>query len=216
MYNRNQHFETMKKQALLIFISFLLLSGSAFSQKFPYSTFQSASVTYLGLDFTHARFVDELAFQEPSALPKLIKQWNHMSTLEPEKYNFAAAVMKDNVKENLEIMDARNAMIDPTTVIQNKPYNLNIDDIPRYAGEINFEDIQGLAAFFIVETYDKPQLIGSYYFVIYDVDNDEVLFVKKYVEKPRGFGLKNFWARTYYLILEQIKVDMKKYWSKGK
>ena len=81
---------------------------------------------------------------------------------------------------------------------------------------VDYGDLNGLVVYFIVGTYNKGAVLSTYFLVLYDIDNSELLFMKKYSAKPGGFGFKNYWARTYYEVLLQVEKDMKKKWSKGK
>ena len=204
----------MKKNTLILLTLILLISTLTHAQKFPYQTYMSSDVTYLGLDFTHARMVDTYAFPDAQNLQgTLLYQWNHMVTSEPDKYNIPKYFGKPTIVVNLDIMDERNRNIDASTLIQENPYTFNQDEIPQIVKTIDFGDIKGLAMFYVVVSYNKVALIGSYYLVLYDIDNSEILFVKSYNAKPKGFGLRNFWAKTYYKVLKATSSDRTSIWS---
>jgi hypothetical protein len=206
--------KTLKSLAVLIFS---ILSFSIVAQDFPLETYKSSKVTYLGLDYTHTRFIDDIAFMNADELVnKYMKLWNHMLVSEPEKYNFKKFTDKSSAIIDLKMMKERNAKIDPSTIVQNDFFDLKLNEIPQIVRTMDFGDLDGLAIFYIVGTYNKNTAVASYFFVIFDVNQDEILFTKKYTTEPGGFGLKNYWARTYYNVLTMLEKDYKKKWSKGK
>ena len=207
----------MKSIKSLLTYSFLLITIAMYSQDFPYETYKSSKVTYLGLDYTQARFVDDVAFVSAEELStKFFKTWNRMLVTEPDKYDFKKFTDKANAIIDLSIMDERNSKIDPSNIIQNDFFDLKQSEIPQIVRSMDFGDLDGLVAFFIVGTYNKNAALASYFLVLFDVDQVEILYTKKYTSKPAGFGFKNYWARTYYEVLLQVEKDNKKKWSKGK
>lgn len=206
------------KKAIFLLVAVMLISVSnLFSQDFPYETFKSSKVTYLGLDYTHARFVDDLAFTSPDELvSKFFKTWNHMLIVEPDKYDFKKFTDKSTAIIDLNMMDERNSKVDVANVVQNDFFELKQNEIPQIVRGMDFGALDGIAVFFVVGTYNKNAAIASYFLVLFDIDQDEIIYTKKYVTKPSGFGFKNYWARTYYEVLLQLEKDNKKKWSKGK
>ena len=206
----------MKKYSLFLLTQLILFSSHVNAQVFPYETYMSSNVTYLGLDFTHARLVDTYAFADTEIVRgTLLYQWNHMVTSEPDKYDVPKYFGKPTIVLNLKIMDDRNSKIDATTLIQDGFYTLKRDEVPQIVSSIDFGGLEGLAVFFIVGSYNKIILNGAYFLVVYDIDHSEILYVKNYSAKPKGFGLRNFWAKTYYTILKQVQSDWKRNWPNG-
>jgi hypothetical protein len=101
----------MKKNSLLLLTQLILLSGIINAQVFPYKAYMSSNVTYLGLDFTHARMVDSYAFPDVEKLQGSLLQWNHMVTSEPDKYDITKFLKKPSIVINLDIMDKRNIIL---------------------------------------------------------------------------------------------------------
>jgi hypothetical protein len=206
----------MKKNSLFLLTQLFLFSGFVNAQVFPYETYMSSNVTYLGLDFTQARLVDTYAFPDAENIRgTLLYQWNHMVTSEPDKYDIPKYFGKPNIVLDLKIMDDRNSKIDDSTLVQDEYYSLKKIDIQIVVNTIDFGELEGLAMFFIIGTYNKVVLNGTYFLVLYDINNTEILYVKKYSAKPKGFGLRNFWARTYYHVLKYVNSDWKNEWPIG-
>jgi hypothetical protein len=131
-----------------------------------------------------------------------------MVTSEPDKYDITKFFKKPSIVINLDIMDERNGNIDASTLIQDNSYKFQEGDITEIVSAIDFGDLNGLAMFYVVMSYNKVDLKGYYYLVLYDIDNSELLFVKPYNAKPKGFGLRNFWAKTYHLVLKEASSDI--------
>jgi len=207
----------MKNTNYVFALILSIISLSLNAQNFPLERYQSEKVTYLGIDFTQTRFIDDIAFKSSTLLTtKYFKLWNHMIISEPDKYDFKKFTDKSDAIIDLNIMNERNSLVDSNLIVQNEFFDLKREDIPQIAQTIDFGQIDGMATFFVVGTFNKNALMATYFLVVYDISQAEVIFIKKYTAKPGGFGFKNYWARTYYDVLLQVEKDYKKKWSKGK
>ncbi|NOX86391.1 MAG: hypothetical protein GXO86_10590 [Chlorobi bacterium] len=56
----------------------------------------------------------------------------------------------------------------------------------------------------IAESYSKPNVQGAYYVTFFDIATKKVLSTERMLAKPGGFGLRNYWAKTYYTVLKEV------------
>jgi hypothetical protein len=73
----------------------------------------------------------------------------------------------------------------------------------------------GLGCVFVVQSFDKAKVQGDIYVVLFDVVSKKIFVNKKMEEKPGGFGMKAYWARTILGAIEESQSEYSK-WIKGK
>ena len=66
------------------------------------------------------------------------------------------------------------------------------------------EDMKGIGLVFIAESYSKPNVQGAYYVTFFDMETRKVLYTERMLGKPSGFGLRNYWAGSYYNVLKDV------------
>jgi hypothetical protein len=194
----------MKKITTIILL--LILSTLTFGQNFPVNRFKTDSVVWLGLDYTLARFVDRGAFPNPEIIVSTyIPKWNNMVYKEAEKYNIKNYFEKLDMTYNLTYSDSFNKEINPNVIIHNQYYSINketlVSDVSKYANS----RFNGIGVVMYTESYNKQALQGSYYLILLDLNTGDILYTEKITRKPSGFGITNFWIRTFYDALKSIK-----------
>ena len=193
----------------LFSLSIIIFSTFNLSGQSTYSNYADSPKTFLGIDYTSAKFVGSVGFPKTSTIPNYIKQWNNFVLSEPSKYDVAKAFNDSKVTIDLSQTQKRNSTIDTNDIVQELAYSFSSKEAEEIALSYSFKGIKGLAILVVAECYNKPALLGSHYVIIVDTDTKEVIYNKKYSFKPKGFGRKNFWAKTYYSLLKELPKDLK-------
>ena len=196
------------KKSTFLFIALFTVSA-VFAQSFK-AQFKSANKTWLGIDYTAAKFIGSEGFNAPTELPGFAYKWNQFVFSEADKYNLKKAFYSQNVTINLEQVNERNAKIDGPGNVQETDYTMSEEEAQKIALSYDFSELEGVAIMLVTESYNKLSQKGTYWLVIVDVATKEVIYTKKYVCKAGGFGFKNYWARTFYEALNDIEDDMKR------
>ena len=76
------------------------------------------------------------------------------------------------------------------------------EQVEEIALSYNLKGIDGLAILYIAECYNKKMLVGSYYLVILDSKTNEIVYNFRFTSNPKGFGIKNYWAKTFFTTLK--------------
>ena len=63
----------------------------------------------------------------------------------------------------------------------------------------------GLGLCMIMQTLDKPGELGTFVFVLFDIDSRKVISHWTLSGTPAGFGVRNYWAHSVYEALEKVK-----------
>lgn len=129
------------------------------------------------------------------------------SYTEREKY-IEKALEGKNVTFSADMIKDMNMEIDMESRITNDESLYKHLD-PTQAEQIvsNYkipDDLSGVGLVFIAESYSKPEEAGAYYVTFIDLSTKKVLSTERMTGKAKGFGLRNYWAYTFYKVLQEI------------
>ena len=198
---------------LSIFLTFPAL-GQDKSDVFNPST----EITWLGLDFSGAKFIgDRERLGSESDIRRLIDAINELMIKEADKYNVAAALQKKSVENAIEVTTEHNAELDVLAMIspEGKDHiHLNPSEVEGIISSYDFKGKSGIGLMFNVESLNKLIEEGSYWVTFVNMGSKEVLFTERVTSPPSGFGLRNFWAGSVNGVLAKIKKKEFENWRK--
>jgi hypothetical protein len=198
------------RKALVLAILIISMNNTAYSQK-QQAIFNrmGPEIVWLGLDFTHVRMVGPLGTVDKNELIKLFEDINMVVITERSKYNFEAALRKDEVPYNLEIVTKLNSEIDPNKAIayasQEEGARLNEEAISVLIKQYNVENKEGIGLVFFIETLDKVREQGTMWVTFFNLSDRNVLFTERMSGTAGGISFRNHWARTVYEVIDQIR-----------
>jgi hypothetical protein len=205
--------------AVIFSISFFNVKAQTVSDLFNSS---STKVIWLGIDFSHARFFGDFAqFAEAGTTGPLVLKnkyfpsWNELVLSEPQKYDVAGMFRKEKmvykigpitkVNSNAPIQELMDAETDP---------EYKKEDIQKFISSYDFEEKQGIGLLFVTESMNKYRQSGKYHFVAINMSNKEIILHDVFEGKSGGFGLRNYWARSFYEVILQIRDQKYKSWKR--
>ncbi|MFT3751294.1 MAG: hypothetical protein QM768_23485 [Agriterribacter sp.] len=206
----------LKSSLLLLFI--VLVAGvqqvSAQSLK---EFFNSSEVplTYLGVDFTRAKILNELAANNMDIRDRQLPAINQVIVNEPKKYDFQKAFSKTTVNNDIALVNAKNAKIDAEKMVESSSdaVHLKKADIEAIVKGYDFGGKKGIGLMFIMESMNKASAEASMYVTLIDMSGRKVLLTERMTAKAAGFGFRNYWAKTIYEVLDDIKKSKYKEWK---
>jgi len=194
----------MKK--IIAFLTSILILGSVTAQDAD-MVFTSNSITWFGLDYSEAYFIGTEGFTNPDDIKsRYFDSWNNLVLQESDKFDIGKFFYKDEVENDLSVVSKRNAGVDIKSRVINDPSEavpLDENKVRKMINEYEFEgNPEGLGLVFIVESYDKNSTTGTYYVTFFNISTREALLIKRMEGKAKGFGLRNFWAASYYAVMK--------------
>ncbi|MCO5260063.1 MAG: hypothetical protein M9916_07965 [Crocinitomicaceae bacterium] len=210
----------MKKTLIIIWLT--LVPSLIFCQKIE-DLFQSSStkITWLGIDFSHVKLIGDFSqiwgigsTDGASIKTEYFPAWNNMVYKEPDKYNLIATFRKENIEVNLKDISQINSITPLEDMEALKSPNYTKDDIQKFIQSYNFSEKEGIGLLLVAESLNKLQEMAIYHFVAIDLSNNNILLYDLFHSKAGGFGLRNYWAKTFYYTLDQIKTKKYASWKK--
>ena len=187
----------------MLLVGGLIFSVSAQKKSSPLAGL--GSMTFYGIDFSKGRVYG--AADEPEKLRKAFADINMLFIMEPEKYNVAQFVGKPMNDIRVDAVTNMNDTI-PLDSIKTivKGHVLTDTAIRKTVKDLNIVPYNhGMGLVMIMETLDKPGELGTFEFVLFDIDTRNVISHWSLSGEPGGFGLRNYWGRSVYDALGKVK-----------
>lgn len=210
----------MKK--LIILIVSLLSVVFAHSQT-TRDLFSPADVqiSWLGVDFSHVKLIGDFSQfggageKDPVQIrDEYFPAWNRLFLNEPDKYDIKGMLRNDNIVYDIDMIFEINSIAPTGDMISYNAPDYSVDDIEAFVSVYDTEDKGGIGVLFLAECLNKIKKEAYFHFVAISMKTKEILLHERFIEKPRGFGLRNYWAGAIYKVIKEIKNKRYETWEK--
>ena len=198
----------------LIAVAIVGLLEPAFSQTAK-EAFSGGPITYLGIDFTQARLINDAGASGTDLKEKHFPGINQVVVNEPKKYDLEKA-LKTTVTSDISVTEKANATIDADKIKSSSSADesrLTAADIQNTVNQYDLAGKKGVGLVFVIEGLNKAGAKGSMYVTFIDMATKKVLFTERMVGKAGGFGYRNYWAKSVYEVIEDIQKSKYKEWK---
>jgi len=196
----------------------LLLSLASQAQSVSGVFDPSTPVTWLGLDFTNAKFIgDRDKYGSLSDVRYLLKSWNDLMENEKDKYDVGKPFKKPKIEYRRDVTRDHNDELDVTEMLtgdQSLYSHVNADDVRAIVKSYDFKGLRCIGVMFIVESFSKTSQKGAVWVTFIALDTNEVLFTERMEGPPGGSGVRNYWAGAIVDILKKIEKKDFELWRK--
>ncbi|MEP6845628.1 MAG: hypothetical protein ABI861_06480 [Panacibacter sp.] len=205
------------KSALLIAASIFCMHV-VYAQTFKDFFSQETNITYLGIDFTDVKVIGHTDVEVGDLVERQFSSINQLVLNEPKKFDLIKAFHKGSVESDISFVNAMNKKIRDTKIS-----SVNTADEKRFTSATidkmvkayDFGNKKGIGVMFIMESLSKVSERASMYVTFIDMSNRKVLYTERMVEKVGGFGLRNYYAKSIYEVLDDIGKSKYKDWKKA-
>lgn len=162
------------------------------------------SITFYGVDFSLAKiYGSDDAFEK---LQNAFEGINDLFESEPKKYDIGKTLgiryvdlFNSQVNEKIDEIKANSLFT------RDNRYMLSNKEIDKLVKKLKKEGRNKYGAIIITGLLNKTANQGTFTYVVFEQDTNEVIFQKELTGKAKGFGLRNFWAGALYATMKQIK-----------
>jgi hypothetical protein len=209
--------KTIALNSLIVLL--LVLPGISNSQTRDDIFRKETPITWLGVDFSEARYLGDPGTVDAGEMKNLFSRINQLILAEPDKYNLRKYFSKSYITPNLSTIDKINGSIDESKIISSD-YNdfsrLNADKIQLMVNKYKFENINGIALVVIMEAMNKTSSQASMWVTFVNSSNNKVLLTSRITGKSGGFGFRNHWATSILNVFKAVQSKHYRAWQKGK
>jgi len=191
----------MKTKSLLIAVLIFSFFSGAMQAQDKKKAVAEKNITWLGVDFTLARFT--LVTEDPAAIVSTsLKAINNLILAEPDKYDLKKFFSKSEVTPDIEMVNERNSKIDPTMLVVPDKYAITPDDVKKVISSYDTKGKTGTGLVFVAENLHKVEQTGSFYVVFFDMASKEIIDSEHKVGKASGIGFRNYWTGSVYNVMK--------------
>jgi len=188
------------------------LSASAFFNN------ESLPTTYLGIDFTLARLINDDAMNAKTIQSTQFNGINDLMISESKKYEIQEVYRRSNWTPNIKEVENRNDKANPDSLKSNNEGDLTRlkpDDIDKLVRNFNYGTLKGYGVLLIMEGMSKTDKRCTIWFTLIDMDSKKVLTTARVEGKlGSGFGFRNYWASAIKSAISHAKKDYEQ-WKAG-
>lgn len=169
---------------------------------------KSKEILWLGIDFSKAKFTHHGFDFTQEIMRFYFNEWNMLIISDQKKYDIRLSFRKPVMSYDLSMVTKRNKTLKNNSLICE---NINLstvysdEDICNYIQNLDIPTIHQYALLFIVESFDNNSKTGTTWVTIINTTDKTPVLCEKFLKTPSGFGTKNYWARTFYNLLFDIK-----------
>lgn len=213
----------MKKIVLSLLVA---AAGSLFAQNTATEIFTTKSIVWYGINFSEAKMIGQFdqAMGAGAATPDMLKTkwmsgWNSLVISEPKKYKIKETFRADDVYFDIGPTEKQNQAIKSDELMSFNAFTFK--DPQKTVSEVvskltGGEKTEGIGVVFVVESFNKLIDEAAVYVTLFDIKTKKVLITEKFIGKPMGIGLRNFWAGAINHVIKQVDGDYSKWKSKFK
>jgi Caspase domain len=174
-------------------------------------------VTWLGLDFTNAKFIGstvEFGISEKSN--EMMASWNGLLSKEHAKFDVGRFFRKKEVNIDFALTSNKNKSLDFASKIASSETNeLSKSEIEEIVASYDFTGRSGLGLMFNVESFHRDKVKSAIWITFINLNTGEVIFTERRIGKPSGIGVRNFWGNSVLNMMQEISRKDFDGWVKG-
>ena len=210
------------KKSILLFLALFHLITTGYSQTIKDLFVKSPTPIYwLGIDFSHVKLIGEFSqFSEwgeagaEVVRDKYFPAWNELIIKEYTKYDIGTMIRKEDVSLKINTIAEVNKNASIENMVDLSDPNYTEADIRSWVSRYPLEIKEGLGVLFIAESLNKLREYGKYHIVVISMSTKEVLIHEVMKGRPGGIGLRNYWARSFCEVMNEIRDYRFREWKK--
>ncbi len=188
-------------------LSIFCISAVGQSAKDVFNT--QTPIFYFGIDFTQAKLINDAEANEQDIKERQFDGINDLMVNEAKKYDFAGALRRSELPNDLGFAAKRNATIDPDNIksTSSADYSrLKESDIQDVVKAFDFGNNKGIGLLIVMEGMSKSKKGASMWITFIDISAKKVLFTERMEGKGgMAFGFRNYWAVPMRDVVDEIK-----------
>jgi hypothetical protein len=191
---------------LLVLIGLIPAMGLAQTKTDIYNP--QVPIVFFGIDFTKVQFTKSGEFTNKSEILRFFVDANNEIDHGSLRNLVEKGLDRKTIIWDFSNITAQNSKVDWQTVYSdNIEYTVSDEEIRNVVKNLNVD--QGkyknhIGMFLVEENCCKTKPLQTISCVFFNVNNLNVIFVKRYEMKPGGIGFYNYWSVNHNLLLSKL------------
>lgn len=160
-------------------------------------------LTFFGVDFQNAKVFG--ANESAEQFKEAFRGINNLFLSEPKKYDTGKAFgakVTNSLDTSIDLVDGISRA---NLFTEDENYALSDEQIEEMIARLKVGDAKGYGAVIIAGLLNKARNQGIFNMVVFNIANREIVVNRRFVERAKGFGLRNFWAYPVYRTLGGVR-----------
>lgn len=177
---------------------------------------KTREILWVGINFAKAKFTRKGFDFNQETLQHHLQEWNKLILNDQKKYDIRMSFRKPMMKYDLSVITKLNKSLkvnDVLTLFISSQHVYSDEQMRNYVATLELPATLPYALMFAVESFDTTVKTAAIWVVITKTDTREVVLCEKFLKKPAGIGLRNYWARTFYNVFYDIQSDAFRRWE---
>ena len=169
---------------------------------------QVREILWVGINFSKAKFTREGFDYPQEVLQHYFHEWNMLILNDQKKYDIRMSFRKPRMQYDLSVVTRLNKSTKINDILTRRINISNVftdERMCEYAAGLPLPSNSAYALSFWVESFDAMVKTAAIWVVITKTETREVVLCEKFLKKPAGFGVRNYWARTFYNVFYDIQ-----------
>ncbi len=194
-------------------LAILFLMGSlSFTSRAGEPLYSSNELVWFGIDYTLVQFIGSR--DQFNDLPKIrenyFRSWNELIMIEKDKYDLMTAFSVTKISYEMENTIRRSQERDMDGIVQTGSYSIEEDRVKGVVRLNTDPSVNRVGAMLVMETLNKLEQKSTMWLAVFNIASGEILYMKRYSGAVSGFGFRNYWARSYYNVISNLRVTPRK------
>ena len=167
-------------------------------------------ILWVGINFSKAKFTRQGFDFTQEILQHYFHEWNMLILNDQKKYDIRMSFRKPVMQYNLSTVTKLNKSLKSNDIIVKNISSRNVysdEQMREYASQLELPGTLPYSLMFVVESFDSTVKTAAIWVVISKTETREVVLCEKFLKKPSGIGVRNYWARTFYNVFYDIQSD---------
>lgn len=177
---------------------------------------KTREILWVGINFAKSKFTRKGFDFNQETLQHHLQEWNKLILNDQKKYDIRMSFRKPIMKYDLSVITKLNKSLkvnDVLTLFISSQHVYSDEQMRNYVASLELPATLPYALMFAVESFDTTVKTAAIWVVITKTDTREVVLCEKFLKKPAGIGLRNYWARTFYNVFYDIQSDAFRRWE---
>jgi len=179
------------------------------------------TVTWFGIDYSHSKIVgpvSQFGGKEPVTATEIrdryYPEWNQLVLDEPEKFNVAKMIDRKSVLKDISMVKKLNAAVSLDSIEVSATPSYTREQIQDFVSAYPIENKSGIGLIFINECMNKSYGGAYYHVVFFNMETKKVLLQERIMGVVSGVGVRNYWATSYFNVMESVRNERYASWRK--
>lgn len=165
-------------------------------------------ITWLGVDFSKAKFTKN-GFDYPTdVLQHYIHEWNKLIISDQKKYNIRMALRKPMMQYDLALVSKQNKTVKSQQVLVDHltlKNQYDEEEVMQHISSLEIPKHTKYALMLVVESFDQDSKTATLWLALLNSESEKIVLCEKFLKSPAGMGIKNYWARVFYNLFFDIQ-----------